>query len=391
MDMANNEPAGEVTLESVCLSDVEAEPINWVWRNHLARGKIALLVGVPGQGKSMLTLDFAMRVSRGAKWPDDTPGGRPASVLVLSVEDTAGDTIKPRLEFMGANVKKLYVVTASKEVSKTLNEQGEEVIKSSRRPINLRTDIAALRKKIDKIGNVELVIFDPLSAYLGGVNTDKAADVRAALMELQLLAAETNVAVLGIMHLNKNEIQHVIHRVSGSVAFTAVVRTAFLATSDPQDSNGKLFLPFKNNIGPLPCGRRFTTQGLDEGETQNVKIVWGEEVNVGADDALAALSRQQRVDKDGGAKLNQAMDIVRAILGEGPKTSDDLAKAAKEVGDVSRKTLMRARAKLGVVPYRPKGSSTNPWMVKLPPDGIVRAKQQNGASPLRRKKPRYAK
>ena len=140
----------------------------------------------------------------------------------------------------------------------------------------------------------------------------------------------------------------VIDRASGSVAFMALMRTAFLVTKDPKDLGARLFLPIKNNLAPMNgIGRRFAIEGADDGLTQRVKIAWGDQVDVIADDALAALSKR-RIDGDGGEKLNHAMDVLREILRDGPMLSDELAERAKEFGGVTRGTLIRARQKLGL-------------------------------------------
>ena len=82
----------------VCLADVESRPLEWLWPDRIPLGKLTIIAGDPGLGKSLATLDIASRVSQGEPWPDQTDAINPkGDAILLSAEDDLSDTIRPRL------------------------------------------------------------------------------------------------------------------------------------------------------------------------------------------------------------------------------------------------------------------------------------------------------
>jgi predicted ATP-dependent serine protease len=202
------------------LSDIEAEPVDWLWEQYIAYGVITLIVGDPGESKSTVTLDLGARVSRkDGTFPDDQPAGGPIAVVYSNAEDVLKYTIKPRLIAAGANdtvITALYIGTS---------HDGERLP-------DLSIDLPLLEEAIVS-QHAKLVVLDPLSAFLGK-KTDawKDADVRRVLGPLAVLAEKHGVAVIGVLHLNKNSQQpKIIHRVMSSIAFTAAARAVFAVLS----------------------------------------------------------------------------------------------------------------------------------------------------------------
>lgn len=221
----------------VSLADVAAEAVHWLWGSRIARGKVSLFIGPPGEGKSYLSLDMAARHSQGRPWPDaqSCPQGRS---ILLGAEDGLADTIRPRLELLKADLTKIHALTMVQE-------------QQTQRGFDLSRDIAALRDKI-RLTQATLVIIDPLAAYLGKTESYKDAEVRSVLAPLAKLAEEEGAAVVCVMHLNKSVAASVLNRASGSIAFVAAARTVFGVGSHPEDRERRLVLPIKSNIAAKP-------------------------------------------------------------------------------------------------------------------------------------------
>ncbi len=203
---ANGDPRKAVV---VCLKDVAARPVSWLWPGRIARGKININVGDPGTGKSFHAGDVTARTTTGRPWPDGAPGVCGAAVW-LTAEDGLADTMRPRMDDLGADVSRVHFITGV----------GDPARPSS---FNLASDLMTLEDVILQTGAV-LAVVDPLGAYLGDVDSHKDADVRGILAPLAAMAERTDVAVLGIMHLNKSQQQRALYRATGALAFVAAAR-----------------------------------------------------------------------------------------------------------------------------------------------------------------------
>jgi putative DNA primase/helicase len=261
--------------------------------------------------------------------------------VLLSAEDDTADTIVPRLVAAGADLHRVHIVSMA--------QRGD----GSKRTFNLVTDLEALRAKIEEIGDVVLVIIDPLTAYLGvgKVNTFQGGDVRGVLMPLVDLAAENRFFVLGIMHFNKKaDVSDALLRISDSLAFGAVARHCFAVTDDPAN-NRKLFVKAKNNLAvdvkALSYGINAVVVGLDAVSGKEIwapRIVWGlEHVEISAVQAMQAEST-------GSAARNprdEAKELLKRVLANGPMLQKDIQEEA-EANDISVITLKRAKKDLGI-------------------------------------------
>ncbi|MCO5131828.1 MAG: AAA family ATPase [Xanthobacteraceae bacterium] len=220
------------------VSDVQPEPIEWLWGQRIAIGKLSLIAGDPGLGKSQLTAFMAARVTTGTAWPDDNAPRPTGSVVMLSCEDDVGDTIRPRLEAAGANLDRVHVVEAVRTGIGAM------------RGLSLQTDMTRLERLLDELPDVRLVIIDPITAYLDKTDTHKTADVRAALAPAQALAARRRIAIVAVSHLNKSSGNgKSVNAITGSGAFVAASRATFLVTKGQEDEGLRLFVQAKNNLG----------------------------------------------------------------------------------------------------------------------------------------------
>lgn len=340
---------GEAVLTR--MSDVEAVPIQWLWLYRIPLGRLTVIAGDPGLGKSFVTLDMAARVSTGTKWPDGRTN-RQGSVVLLNIEDDAADTIRPRLDAAGADVERIHLISGVRPSSI------EET-----KPFSLGNDLSPLRDVLKGMPDCRLVVVDPITAYLGGVDTNSDVRVRQVLGPLATLAESQGVAIVLVMHLNKGQDLGAIYRVSGSMAFTAAARATWLVAKDRESPDRRLLLPQKMNLCRNPGGLAFslTTSGngeraathdhlehVDHPEHPTARVKWEPgRIDVDADSVVGAGDR-------GPSKLQEAMDFVRGVLVE-PMLAKDVEEAAAAEG-ISLGTLRRAKKVLKVRSDREPGA-----------------------------------
>jgi RecA-family ATPase len=266
------------------LSDINARPVSWLWQGRIARGKVSIIAGNPGLGKSQITASIAAIVTTGGRWPLDRSQCTKGDVVFLSAEDDPADTLRPRLEAAGANLHHVHVMDA---VASGYTGEGQQ----QNRAFSLQRDLRALSVKLAELGDVAAVVIDPIAAYLGDVDSHRNAEVRALLAPLSELAAQHGTAIIGVSHLNKSAGTEALMRVTGSLAFVAAARAAYLVAQDPENPARRLFLPMKNNIGPDSAGLAFrieaaTVQSL-AGPLQTSLVVWDSEpVTTTADEVM---------------------------------------------------------------------------------------------------------
>jgi RecA-family ATPase len=307
---ASSKANGNATeLISIRASNIVPEKVEWLWPGRLARGKHTCIAGEQGTGKSQLSIAIIAAITTGGSWPCGE-GQSPikGNVVILSAEDGAADTIVPRLEAAGADLSRVVIVSAVR-----LDGNG-------RRTFNLQTDIDKLERKISEIGDVALVVIDPVSSYLGKTDSHKNSEVRGVLEPLAEMADRTRVAVLSITHFNKpgsaNTVK-ALHRIIGSVAFSAAPRVAFAVIEDAENPGRYLVLHAKNNLAPAPQGLAYRLeQTIITNGIVASRIGWETEpVAMTANQAMAA-------DAAGGEhQIDEAVKLLRDLLAEGPVTA----------------------------------------------------------------------
>jgi len=335
-------------LEVVRVSDVEARPVEWIWEGRLALGKLTLLAGYPGTGKTTIACDIAAHITTRKRsfWPDNQPARRTGSVILLSGEDSVADTLRPRLEAANADLDRVQVI-------------GMVHDGTGRRSFNLQDDLHRLRQRIQRYGDVCLLILDPITAYLGSdVDSHRVSDVRAILEPLTRLADEMRVAILAITHPPKQSTA-AIHAFVGSTAFVGASRLAFLAMEE-QGADRCLLLPVKSNIGPQPKGLAYKIVGhKSPAGIQTAQVEWATEpVDTTADEALAALRRPSRE-----GRREEAVDILREELASGPVPVKELYPRLAARG-VTIRMRDYAQKVLGIRPA--KADFDGGWIWALP-------------------------
>ena len=336
----------------ILLSGVEPEEVEWLWPSWLALGKLALMDGDPGLGKSAATLDLAARVSVGGVFPDGAEC-EPAGVVLLSAEDGLRDTIRPRLDAAGADVSRIVALATVPD------ENGHD------RLLSIPEDIPLIEKGIERVG-ARLVVVDPLMAFLSGeTNSHRDQDVRRALAPLSGLAERTGACVLVVRHLNKAPGNNPLYRGGGSIGIIGAARMAFVMGKDPQDENRRVLASTKQNLARSPKSLMFT---LEEAESSAVRVNWLGESEVSAHQLLATPREEEHADA-----RSEAVEFLNDVLASGPVAASQVKEEAEDAG-ISERTLKRAKKLVGVITYR-EGETGNRgagrWMWKLPVAELV--------------------
>lgn len=353
------------------LADVKPEPVSWLWPGRIALGKLSLIAGDPGLGKSFLTLDIAARVSRGAQWPDRRGETNPAGgVVLLSAEDDPADTIRPRLDAAGADVTRIALLQAVTVLDRDSGTAGEAFF-------SLATDLAALETAIARKADCRLVIVDPVSAYLHGIDSHVNADVRSVFGPLADLASRRRVAIVAVTHLRKGE-GAAIYRAMGSLAFVAAARAVWAVGKDHKDPTGRrrLFLPVKNNISADGTGLAFR---LEPADNKTAVIAWhAEPVTTSADEALTSSDRRRGPEPEA---QEAAVEWLQERLQHGQKPVKEIREQAHEAG-FSWPTLRRAKDALKIRAAKIGFGGSGEWAWRLPAKALTSPSSTNNLSAL---------
>jgi hypothetical protein len=359
------------------LSDFQPEPVRWLWAGRMPAGTLTLLIGDPGLGKSILTLDLAARVSRGGPLPaldgehvaapvrdanecelrENAPpcGG---SVVLLSAEDHVSDTIRPRLVAAGADLARIVAL-------EPLGMHDGAAGAARQESFSLASDLDVLEQLVASLENCRLVVIDPITAYLGVGNSHNNEEMRSLLAPLSDLAARTGVAVLAINHLNKSAQGPAIYRSMGSLALVATARSVLAVVGDPYDDELRVLVSLKNNLGAAVDGMRYRIASAADADATGpgicVPVVeWDTTpVRMTADELLAAA----RVSVSGPA-IAEAAEWLKMVLRDGPKPAIELKQLAK-VDGIHERTLLRAKQRLGITAHREGFGPGGKWQWQL--------------------------
>jgi DNA polymerase len=343
--IARTVPAPKPTIESIRASAVQQVAIQWIWKNRFARGKLGIIAGLPDEGKGLLFNDIMARITRGSAWPCGEGTAPLGNVLLLTAEDDIEDTVTPRLIAAGADLDRVEILRMVPA------ERG------GKRMFSLVTDLERLRTKILEVGDVQAVLIDPITSYLGVKQIDsfRTTDVRAVLAPLVDMAAELGVLILVIMHFNKKlDVTNVLLRISDSLAFGATSRHCYAVVYDLENKRS-LLVKGKNNLAPKEQkALAFTVDARETGicaKTGQIirapYIIWAKEpVDVTAVEAMEAVSGSKAI-----GELDRAKQFLTELLGAGPMPSTEIEEAAKADG-IAIRTLRRAKDALKIKPRK---------------------------------------
>jgi len=337
------------------LLEVEKKEVTWLWKDFIPLGKLTVIDGDPGVGKSLFTVDLAARVTRGWLMPPINPTGkedRGKWVIFMSAEDDPADTIKPRLEAAGGDSSKVLL----------LKEKNGKLL-------SIPEDIDAIKEVIE-LSKAKLLIIDPLMAWLSpNVNSHRDQDVRGALHQLGKLAEETGVSIVIVRHLNKTGGTNPLYRGGGSIGIIGAARAGFVIAKDPDNDQQRVLAPTKTNLAKQCSSLAFHIE-----ERDGVPVIKWDGLSEYNAEALLVPS-----DKEETGALAEAKKFLKVILTEGEKEAEVIYKEAKGAG-ISERTLKRAKKALSIESYRKGGlgeAGVWVWALPKPPKSAKSAKSAN--------------
>ena len=302
-------------MKLIPMSEVEAQPVRWLWYPYIPFGKLTLIQGDPGEGKTTFILAVAALLTNGKPMPECSEALPPGCVIYQTAEDGLADTIKPRLEAVGANCKRVVVI-----------DESEEPLSFSDGRLEL-----AIRKT-----KARMLILDPLQAYLGAaVDMHRANEIRPVLQALAGVAERTGCAVVIIGHMNKMAGSKGLYRGLGSIDIAAAVRSLLLVGRDKQL---RVMAPVKTSLAPEGPPIAFS---LDEDGFR-----WIGAYDISVDDLLGGLRTERE-----GTKEMQAVGLITELLRDGPMPCTEIY--SRLAGhDISRRTAENAKQAAGVRAFK---------------------------------------
>lgn len=327
------------SFDFVVLSNVNPEPICWLWTKRIPLKKLSLVEGDPGDGKSTLLADLAARVSVGSPMPNGSPGIQ-GGVVYISSEDSLNDTLKPRLSAAGADLSKIVCLTSVRDD------------KDNRRIPTIK-DIDDIRQLCIDV-QAKLLIIDPISAHAGRTNLNSDQAVRRVMAPLAKMAEELGLAAVLVRHLNKTAKGKSKYRGGGSIAVIGIVRSAYLIARHPEDERLRVFASNKSNIA-REDERSLVFEIIDSGTSS--RIVWRGDSDYTADSLLSAkISLEEKI------AIDEAKAFLIELLSPGPMEFSDLYKEARKAG-IKRAALFSAKTVLGIELSR-SDEGTWQWSLK---------------------------
>jgi RecA-family ATPase len=338
---AQKEQQQAAELAVIRAASVKPERVKWLWPGRIPAGKVTMLDGDPGLGKSTITLDLTARLTTASPLPDGHRPAKPMGVFLLSAEDGVADTIVPRLKVAGANLELVTIV------DHVADDAGP-------RPVELPADLDRIEKYAAALlyGDDDaeewytpgLLIVDPVMAYLGGeVNAHRDQDVRRVLHRLKLMAESTGMAVVAVRHLNKMTGSSALYRGGGSIGIIGAARAGLLVGVDPDDEGRRILAVSKSNLAAKPPSLAYRIVGAELYDT--ARVAWDGTSEHGAEDLLS------RPAERAAPKQDAAEALLQEALAKGARPRAWIEQHAMRKG-VSWRTVERAKAALEVIVER---------------------------------------
>ena len=325
-----------MSISTILLDDVAPEDVRWLWPGRIPLGKLSIIDGDPGLGKSLLTLDIAARLTTGRPMPDGSQPemSGPANVLICSVEDGLGDTIRPRLSLAGADLRRVKAITGVPE--------GADYDRS----VELPKDWPAIFEAAASF-DAAWVILDPLMALLSGdVNSHRDQDIRRALMPGVRLAQETDAAVTFVRHPNKAIGASALHRGGGSVGIAGAARSVMLVAKLPDDETDtrRVLANVKGNLAPPQPALVYQVDSVGA----HPRLSWHGSVSLTADELSAPPAKARETTPEraqilavfGADEWLRPSDVAERI-GKHPSTITTIMSRMATAGDLVRPAFGR--------------------------------------------------
>lgn len=291
-------------VNAVCAANIKPVAIRWLWPGWLARGKLHILAGAGGTGKTTLLIGLIATITTAGRWPDGEVCREAGNVVIWSAEDDPSDTLVPRLIAAGADLDRVAII------------QGRVNARGDSQPFDPANDIALLQMTAEEMGGISLLMLDPVVSAVKG-DMHKANDVRRGLQGVVDFAEHNLCAVVGISHFAKGGAgTSPADRVIGSQAFSALARTVLVAAKQ-HDSDARVLARAKSNIGTDDGGVSYVIEPctINEG-IETTRVAWGDLITGSAREILGDVEGD---DNDGErSELDEACDFLRDLLSQGP-------------------------------------------------------------------------
>lgn len=300
-------------LQMIKMSEIQSKEVAWLWYPFIPYGKLTIIQGDPGDGKTTLVLNIAAKLSKGEGLDSDMKLTEPLAVIYQSAEDGLADTVKPRLEAAGADCENISVIDESKKSLSMIDERLEEAIIKTK---------------------AKLLILDPIQAYLGGnMDMNRANEARDMTKKLAALAEKYQCAIVLVGHMNKAAGNKAAYRGMGSIDFFAVARSVLLVGRVEGEENIRAVVQIKNNLAGFGHPKAF--------ELSEDGFLWLGDYEITADEVLGGIAPKAN-------KLEQAKRLLRKLAEtNNAMQSNEIFNLAEEQ-NISRRTLENAKKELGV-------------------------------------------
>ena len=303
----------KIKLKMIRMSEVQSQEIEWLWYPFIPYGKLTIIQGDPGDGKTTMVLNLAAKLSKGEALDENMKVTEPVNVIYQTAEDGLADTVKPRLELAGADCERIIVIDESDKSLSMVDERLEQAI--------VRT-------------GARLLILDPIQAYLGGgMDMNRANEARDMTKKLGALAEKTKCAIILIGHMNKASGNKAAYRGMGSIDFFAVARSVLLVGRVEGESNTRAVVQIKNNLAAFEHPKAFALS--EDG------FKWLGDYEITVDEVLGGITPKAN-------KMEQAKQMLRELAEtQSAVLSNEIFDRANELG-ISKRTLENAKKELGV-------------------------------------------
>ena len=303
----------KIKLKMIRMSEVQSQEIVWLWYPFIPYGKLTIIQGDPGDGKTTMVLNLAAKLSKGEALDENMKVTEPVNVIYQTAEDGLADTVKPRLELAGADCERIIVIDESDKSLSMVDERLEQAI--------VRT-------------GARLLILDPIQAYLGGgMDMNRANEARDMTKKLGALAEKTKCAIILIGHMNKASGNKAAYRGMGSIDFFAVARSVLLVGRVEGESNTRAVVQIKNNLAAFGHPKAFALS--EDG------FKWLGDYEITVDEVLGGITPKAN-------KMEQAKQMLRELAEtQSAVLSNEIFDRANELG-ISKRTLENAKKELGV-------------------------------------------
>ena len=300
-------------LQMIKMSEIQSQEVAWLWYPFIPYGKLTIVQGDPGDGKTTLVLNIAAKLSKGEGIDREMKLTEPLTVIYQSAEDGLADTVKPRLEAAGANCENISVIDESIKSLSMIDERLEE---------------AVIRTK------AKLLILDPIQAYLGGdMDMNRANEARDMTKKLAALAEKYQCAIVLVGHMNKAAGNKAAYRGMCSIDFFAVARSVLLVGRVEGEANIRAVVQIKNNLAAFGRPKAF--------ELSEDGFHWLGDYEITADEVLGGIAPKAN-------KLEQAKRLLREVAEtNNAMQSNEIFNLAEEQG-ISRRTLENAKKELSI-------------------------------------------